>query len=52
MEPLKEPYVREISGLDDMQAIVGGHIEAAYPFPDDNVAWDCPRTARLWTKAG
>ena len=34
VEPMKPCEVREISGLDDMQAIVGGHIEAAYPFRD------------------
>lgn len=34
VEPLKECYVREVSGLDDMQRIVGGDIEAAYPFQE------------------
>ena len=34
VEPMKPCEVREISGLDDMQAIVGGHIEAVYPFQD------------------
>ena len=47
VEPLKEPYVREISGLDDMQAIVGGHIEAAYPFPDDNVTVVCNESGKI-----
>ncbi|MBQ6208143.1 MAG: DUF3846 domain-containing protein [Oscillospiraceae bacterium] len=47
VEPLKEPYVREISGLDDMQAVVGGHIEAAYPFPDDNVAVVCNESGKI-----
>lgn len=32
VEPMKPCYVREISGLNDMQEIVGGHIEAIYPF--------------------
>lgn len=34
VEPLKECYVREVSGLDDMQKIVGGAIEATYPFQE------------------
>ena len=47
VEPLKEPYVREISGLDDMQAIVGGYIEATYPFPDDNAAVVCNESGKI-----
>ena len=39
-EPMKPCQVREISGLDDMRAIVGGHIQAVYPF-QDNVALVC-----------
>ena len=31
---MKPCYVREISGLNDMQEIVGGHIEAIYPFKE------------------
>ena len=34
VEPMKPCEVREISGLDDMQKIVGGNIEAVYPFTD------------------
>ena len=34
VEPMKPCYVREISGLNDMQEIVGGHIEAIYPFKE------------------
>mgnify|MGYP000105092888 CR=1 FL=1 len=34
VEPMKPCYVREISGLKDMQEIVGGHIEAIYPFKE------------------
>ena len=34
VEPMKEPYAREIGGLEDMQKIVGGHIEAAHPFAE------------------
>ena len=35
VEPMKPCQVREISGLDEMQAIVGGHIQAVYPFRDE-----------------
>ena len=35
VEPMKPCEVREISGLDDMQAIVGGHIQAVYPFQEE-----------------
>lgn len=34
IEPLKECYVREVSGLNDMQKIVGGDIDATYPFQE------------------
>ena len=34
VEPMQPCEVREISGLDDMQAIVGGHIQAVHPFRD------------------
>ena len=34
VEPMKPCYVREISRLKDMQEIVGGHIEAIYPFKE------------------
>lgn len=32
VEPLKQCYVQEVSSLNDMQKIVGGDIEATYPF--------------------
>ena len=35
VEPMKPCEVREISGLDEMQAIVGGHIQAVYPYQDE-----------------
>ena len=35
VEPMKPCQVREISGLEEMQAIVGGHIQAVYPFRDE-----------------
>lgn len=53
VEPMKPCYVREISGLNDMQEIVGGHIEAIYPFKEqvaiianeEGKSWACPSTA-------
>ena len=47
VEPLKEPYVKELDGLDDMQTIVGGYIEATYPFPHDNVAVVCNESGKI-----
>ena len=42
VEPLKAPYVKEIRGdLKSMQAIVGGLIEAIYPFDDPEIALIC-----------
>ena len=35
VEPMKPCETREISSLEDMQAIVGGHIQAVYPFGDE-----------------
>lgn len=35
VEPMKPCEVREISGLGEMQSIVGGHIQAVYPFRDE-----------------
>ena len=35
VEPMKPCEVREINGLDAMQDIVGGHIQAVYPFRDE-----------------
>ena len=34
VEPLKECYAKEIGGLEEMQALVGGYIQAVYPFED------------------
>ena len=34
------PYEKEIDGLHDMQKLVGGHIQAIYPF-QDNVTLVC-----------
>ena len=36
VEPGKVPYTKEINGtLEEMQQIVGGYIQAIYPFPDE-----------------
>lgn len=40
VEPGYAPYEKSITGLDDMQAIVGGLIQSIYPF-QDNVAVVC-----------
>ena len=34
VEPNTEPYAKEIHGLRDMQALVGGTITASYPFKE------------------
>jgi len=42
IEPLKEPYVKEIDGkLEKMQEIVGGLIQAIYPFDHPEIALIC-----------
>lgn len=40
VEPGHAPYEKELNGLHDMQAAVGGMIEAIYPF-EDKVAVVC-----------
>ena len=34
VEPDYAPYEKEINGLHDMQAVVGGTIQAIYPFEE------------------
>ena len=34
VEPGMAPYEKEINGLEEMQAAVGGHISAIYPFKE------------------
>ena len=34
VEPLMECYPKENNGLKEMQALVGGYIQAVYPFED------------------
>ena len=47
VEPQKTPVVREIDpGLESMQKIVGGSIEAVYPF-DEPVALICNDEGKL-----
>lgn len=42
VEPLKVPYEKEIDGsLKSMQAVVGGLIEAIFPFEDAEIALVC-----------
>mgnify|MGYP003293966992 CR=1 FL=1 len=47
VKPSKKPEVREIgSGLEAMQAVVGGLIEAVYPF-EDPVALVCNEEGKI-----
>ena len=47
VEPKKKPMVRDIdAGLESMQKIVGGPIEAVYPF-DEPVALICNEEGKL-----
>lgn len=47
IEPLKPPYSKDICGnLEEMQAIVGGYIQAIYPF-DDPIALVCHEEGKL-----
>ena len=47
VEPKKKPMVQDIgSGLESMQRIVGGPIEAVYPF-DEPVALICNEEGKL-----
>ena len=41
VEPHKEPYVKELTDLEDMQKCVGGYIQAIYPWDDVPVALVC-----------
>jgi hypothetical protein len=47
VEPTKRPYEKDIQGsLKEMQELVGGTIEAVYPF-EDSVALVCNDEAKL-----
>ena len=48
VEPLKVPYEKNLRGdLQSMQAIVGGLIEAIYPFEDPEIALVCSDEGKL-----
>ena len=48
IEPLEKPYIKEIDGsLESMQKIVGGLIQAIYPYEDKDVALVCNEEAKL-----
>jgi hypothetical protein len=48
IEPMKEPYVKEIDGeLETMQSIVGGIIQAIYPFDHPEIALVCNDEGKL-----
>lgn len=48
IEPLKEPYTKEIDGkLESMQQIVGGTIQAIYPFDNPETALICNDEGKL-----
>lgn len=50
VEPFKAAYTKDIEGsLESMQALVGGYIEAVYPF-EDEVAIVCDEEAKLTGK--
>ena len=45
---MKEPYVKEIDGkLETMQSIVGGLIQAIYPFDHPEIALICNEEGKL-----
>ena len=47
VEPDKVPYPKEINGtLEEMQQIVGGYIQAMFPFPD-KVALICNQEGKI-----
>ena len=47
VKPFTNPFVKEIKGdLKSMQAIVGGYIQAIYPF-DDEVALVCNEEGKI-----
>ena len=48
IEPMKEPYVKEIDGkLETMQSIVGGLIQAIYPFDHPEIALICNEEGKI-----
>lgn len=48
VEPFREPYVKNIERtLDNMQKLVGGYIQAVYPFEDEEIALVCNEEGKL-----
>ena len=48
VKPFTNPYVANIKGdLESMQKIVGGYIEAVYPFDDEEVALVCNEEGKI-----
>jgi hypothetical protein len=48
VEPFREPYVTNIERtLDNMQRLVGGYIQAVYPFEDEEIALICNEEGKL-----
>ena len=48
VEPLKAPYEHEIGNdLKSMQTVVGGYIQAIYPFDDEEIALICNEEGKL-----
>ena len=48
IKPFTQPYTANIKGdLESMQAIVGGYIEAIYPFDDPDVALVCNEEGKI-----
>ena len=48
VEPLKAPYEREIGNdLKSMQTVVGGYIQAIYPFNDEEITLICNEEGKL-----
>ena len=47
VKPFTNPFVKEIKGdLESMQSVVGGYIQAIYPF-DDEVALVCNEEGKI-----
>jgi len=47
VKPFTQPYTKEIKGdLESIQAVVGGYIQAIYPF-DDEVALVCNEEGKI-----
>ena len=47
VKPFTQPYTTEIKGdLESMQAVVGGYIQAIYPFDDEVALVNTLRTAK------